>query len=282
MMETVPLVILEKIHGYFLDLCFLQHKKCLGPCLKQIVFSNSVRMREVQGEMSEAVSNGDHWTLDKHMRFGHKCYMNPLGSDYTPLELAILFGNNEGVKIILGYTKTLEGIELCGDGPVALAINYRRTTILRMLLLKGFNPWGTNHAPAVQIMEWGSMYDAVDTYLECGIRLPVSHLLKTGCTGILKHVMEKGFDPTQELFVELRQGCDWRGTRKNLYKLIYASCISLNLHNWAVLSRLKDHDDLDGEGEPLRYDPSSTKLLDLLRRNRETHYDRFSFLWLQE
>lgn len=280
--ETVPHVIQEKIHGYFLDLCLLQHKMVFKPCMKQIVFSNPVRMKEVQEEMSDAVANDDHGTLEEHLRFGHKCYMNPFNSDYTSLDFAILFGKHECVKIILNYTTSLEGIELCGDGPVVLAIKYRRLSILRMLLRKGFNPWGTNHAPAIQIMEWGSMYDAIDVYIDCGIHLTASHLLKTGCTGILKHLMEKGFDPTQELYVELRDDCDWRGTRQNLYKLIYSSCVSLNIYNWLMLSRFTDHDGVEKGGGLLQVNTENSKLLSLLKKNREEHYERFSFLWLQE
>lgn len=280
--NEVPGVIEEKIHEYFLDICLLQHKTDFNPCLKTIVFTNPRRMEEVTEEMSDAASTGDHRTLEKYIRFGHTCYTNHHNSEYTPLDLAILFGQHECVKVMLEYTSSIERIEVFGDGPVALAINYRRMSILRILLEKGFNPWGTNHAPAIKMIEWRSMYDAVDIYLECGIQLPASYLLKNGCTNILAYLMEKGFDPTEELYVRDKSNCDLWGTRQNLYKLIYASCVSLDLYNWSMLSRLMDHDDMDHGGGLLKFNPRETRLLALLARNREENYERFSFLWLQE
>lgn len=280
--DEVPYVVEKKIYGYFLDLCILHNKTLFKPCLKQIVFSNTSRMKEVQEEMSDAAASGDHGTLEEYLEFGYTCYMNPFNSEYTSLDLAILFGHHECVKVILDHTSSLEGIELCGDGPVVLAIKYRRLGILRILLQKGFNPWGTNHVPAIQTMEWGTMYDAVDVYTDCGISLQASYLIKTGCTGILAYLMEKGFDPTQELFVELRDKCDWMGSRKHLYKLIYASCVSLDIYNWLKLSKFMDHEETDNGRELLLFNAENTKLLLLLEKIRETGSDKFSFLWLQE
>lgn len=280
--DKVPHVIEEKIHGYFLDICLLHHKTVLNPSLKKIVFTNQKRMEEVREEMSDASSNGDHRTLEKYLKFGHTCHMDPFSSEYTHLDFAILFGQHECVKVILEYTPSIEGIDCYGDGPVALAIKYRRMSILRILLQKGFNPWGTNHAPVIQMMEWGSMYNAVDIFLDCGIQLQASYLLKTGCTNILAYLMEKGFDPTEELYVRDKSNYDFWGTRQNLYKLIYASCVSLDIYNWSMLSKLTDHDDMDRGGGLLKFNSKDAKLVKLLTRTREENYERFYFLWIQE
>lgn len=280
--DEVPYVVEQKIYGYFLDLCILHNKTLFKPCLKQIVFSNTSRTKEVQEEMSDAAASGDHGTLNEYLELGYTCYMNPFNSEYTSLDLAILFGHNECVRVILDHTSSLEGIELCGDGPVVLAIKYRRMNILRTLLKKGFNPWGTNHASSIHIIEYGSIYRAVDVYLGCGISLQASYLIHAGCIGILAYLMKKGFDPTQELFVEFGDKCNWMGSRKRLYKFIYVSCVSLNVGNWLALSKFTDHKESETGKELLQFNERNTKLLLLLEKIREMGDERFSFLWLQE
>lgn len=280
--EEVPYVVEQKIYGYFLDLCLVQHKESFGSCLKQIIFSNATRTREVQEEMSDAAASGNNRTLEEYLTLGYTCYMNPLNSEYTSLDLAILFGHEDCVKTILDYTSSTERIDLCGDGPVVLAIKYRRMNILRILLKKGFNPWGTNHASSIHVIEYGSIYKAVDVYLECGISLQASYLVNAGCIGILAYLMKKGFDPTQELFVEFGDRCNWMGSRKRLYKFIYTSCVSLNVGNWLALSKFMDHKESENGKELLRFNEGNTKLRLLLEKVREMGEERFSFLWLEE
>lgn len=270
----VPDILYGKIFRYFMDLCFLDHKRQFKKCLQGLVFLNPKRMIQVQEELVEAASSGDHETLEKYLKLGHRFHV---------LDTAIIFGHYECVRVTLEHSGSQRAIEMHGEGPVVLALEYNRLDILRLLLKRGFNPWGTDRAPAMNIIEWSSMYERnliLEVYIECGVGFSATRMLKTESANTLGFLMKRGYDPTEELM--LRCDYDWWGSRARLFKLIYSSCCYPDLYNWSMLSRFMDHDEVSIGGGLLEFDNNSRDLRKLLETLRDSGMSKYDFLWLQE
>lgn len=269
------------IHGYFIDLCLIDHRILLRQCLRELVFSNLERMKEVREEMDEAACTGDRETLAQHLEFGHSIYMNPFHTEYSTLDIAIMYGQYECVEVLLHHAGSHREVELCGDGPVVLALQTQNMEILRLLLERGFNPWGTDNANAIAIIEWGSLFDALQIYVDCGVNFSAVRLLKMGCTNIMGYLMKRGYDPTEEL-IQRDNECDWWGSRSRLFRLIYVSCFCLDQYNRSRLFMLTDHDEVEIGGGLLEFDRNNRELRELLEVLRDSGLQKYSFLWLQE
>ena len=276
-----PIDVGEIIKDFVIDLFLIDHRKVFKKCLQELVFTNMGRLKEVREEIEEAAASGDHKTIDKYMAFGHRLYVDPFDTYYSPLDMAIMNGHYECVRVLLNYAESYLHIETCGDGPVVVAIHSRQTEILRLLLMEGFNPWGTDYTPAIPLLEWGFMEDAIEVYIDCGVKFSASYLVKSECVNILKYLMNRGFDPTDELF----QGgntYDWWGDRRRLFKLIYVSCHDADPYNWSFLSRFMDHEEVSDGGDLLEFHEENKELGVLLDVLRSSGFPRFDFLWLQE
>ena len=269
------------IHGYFIDLCLLDHREKFIECLREIVFLNPERMMEIKAECLDAATTGDHETLRKYLGFGHRFYMDPFNVENNLLEISIMCNNYRCVEVILEYTRSHREIELCGGGPLVSSLVSENLDILRLLLEKGFNPWGADNVSVIHIIEWGSMYDALQVYIECGISFSAAYLLKTGCTNVLGYLMGRGYDPTEEL-VRRGKGYDWWGSRARLFKLIYVSCLEIDQYNRCMLSRMMDHDEVENGGGLLQFDYNNRELRVLLDMLRDSGDHKYDFLWAQE
>lgn len=275
--EPLPDDVKYKIYQYLLDLYFLDHKKNTKSCLRMVVFTNPRRMEEIRGDVLLASSSGDHETLRSHLEFGYRPYMDPMDMDNNPFFLSIVHGHYECVRLILEYCS----VSPYQDTPVILALSSPDMEILRLLLQRGFNPWGGDSMIILNMIEWGSMFDALQIYVECGVTFSASRLLAMEYSNTLGYLMKKGYDPTIEL-CQRELGYDFWGSRGRLFRLIFVSCYTIDPYTWHYLSKFMDHDENVNGGGLLEYNTNNKELRELMETLRDSGDSRYDFLWMQE
>jgi len=246
-------------------------------CLRGIVFTNARRIEEIRTEVLDASSSGDHETLCMHLKFGYRPYLDPIDMDNNPFFLAIVHGHYECVRVILEYCS----VSPYQDTPVILALSSPDLEILRLLLQQGFNPWGGKNSIVLNMIEFGSMFEALQVYIDCGIMFSASKLIEMEYSNILGYLMKKGFDPTT-ILCQRESGYDFWGSRSRLFKLIFVSCFTIDPYTWHHLSKFTDHDDDVNGGGLLEYNENNRELRELLERLKDSGDPRYDFLWIHE
>lgn len=274
MWVLLPEVIQEKVLGYFIDLCFVDHKRVFNSCLKQVVFSNEDRMKEIKKQFMYAAIAGDHKTLHKHLQFGHSFYS--YFQSFSPLHYAVSENNYNCVEILTRYDEDNKYDNVNrDDGPVRLAICSENLDILRLLLKRGYYPHGTMRNPTLRYIDEYEKYDILQVFLDCNVYFSAYFLLHFQCFNVIRYMMDRGYDPTMGLW---DKGIGFKGTRKNFYKLIYVTCIDLDFRNCDVLSRVINH----VGGIPLEYNEQNPYLIKHIGKIKERNEARYDFMWFQE
>jgi len=114
----------------------------------------------------------------------------------------------------------------------------------------------------LNMIEWGSMFDALQIYVECGVTFSASRLLAMEYSNTLGYLMKKGYDPTIEL-CQRELGYDFWGSRGRLFRLIFVSCYTIDPYTWHYLSKFMDHDENVNGGGLLEYNTNNKELREL-------------------